>query len=146
MKLCRKCNAKKDDNDFYFKTKGILGVCKDCHKKDVSLNRKAKEEYYKQYDRDRANLPHRVKARKEYQKNNPDVFRKAKKKYLETHPEKYKAVNKVNNYKRFHDIQQPCLICGEEKSQAHHEDYNKPLEIIWLCDKHHKELHKNRKL
>lgn len=136
----------KNEDCFYFKTKGTIGVCKDCHKKDVLLNRETKKEYYRQYDRDRANLPHRVEARKEYQKNNPDVFRKAKKKYLENHPEKKYAVNKLNNHKRFHNIQQPCLICGDEKSQAHHEDYNKPLEVIWLCDKHHKELHKKRKI
>lgn len=38
---------------------------------------------------------------------------------------------------------QPCEICGE-MAQMHHEDYSKPLEIIWLCRKHHLELHKNK--
>lgn len=36
-----------------------------------------------------------------------------------------------------------CEICGEEKVEAHHEDYNKPLEIKWLCVKHHHLLHSN---
>lgn len=36
----------------------------------------------------------------------------------------------------------PCVICGDEKSQGHHEDYSKPLEVIWLCRKHHIERHK----
>lgn len=39
---------------------------------------------------------------------------------------------------------QPCNVCGEIKVQAHHEDYSKPLEIIWLCVKHHIEIHKNK--
>lgn len=34
-----------------------------------------------------------------------------------------------------------CKKCGK-KAHAHHEDYLKPLEIIWLCPKHHKEVHK----
>lgn len=34
-------------------------------------------------------------------------------------------------------ISAPCLICGAEKTQAHHFDYNKPKEIMWLCFKHH---------
>lgn len=35
----------------------------------------------------------------------------------------------------------PCQICGNIKSNAHHEDYSKPLEIIWLCATHHREIH-----
>ena len=34
----------------------------------------------------------------------------------------------------------PCIKCGK-KSEAHHLDYNKPLEVIWLCHKHHMGKH-----
>lgn len=33
-----------------------------------------------------------------------------------------------------------CEIC-KGISQAHHNDYDKPLNVIWLCAKHHKRLH-----
>jgi hypothetical protein len=36
---------------------------------------------------------------------------------------------------------EPCF-CGDPKSHGHHDDYDKPLEVIWLCDKHHRERHK----
>ena len=36
-----------------------------------------------------------------------------------------------------------CCICGATNAQAHHEDYSKPLEIFWLCPKHHKDRHSN---
>lgn len=26
-----------------------------------------------------------------------------------------------------------CLICGSQESEMHHEDYSKPLEVIWVC-------------
>lgn len=35
----------------------------------------------------------------------------------------------------------PCEICGIEKSEAHHSDYSKPLEVIWLCHGHHRRQH-----
>ena len=46
-----------------------------------------------------------------------------------------------------------CETCGETKHfkdgrtgiQAHHCDYNKPLEVMWLCQKCHHEWHKNNK-
>lgn len=35
-----------------------------------------------------------------------------------------------------------CEVCGED-AEMHHPDYSKPLEVIWLCRAHHKELHDN---
>lgn len=34
----------------------------------------------------------------------------------------------------------PCSVCGEIKVEAHHADYDRPLEVVWLCRKHHLEL------
>lgn len=38
-------------------------------------------------------------------------------------------------------IPMPCCVCGSQRSHAHHEDYSKPLEVIWLCHSHHMERH-----
>ena len=35
----------------------------------------------------------------------------------------------------------PCLVCGNKEVLAHHEDYNNPLKVIWLCEEHHKDYH-----
>jgi hypothetical protein len=36
---------------------------------------------------------------------------------------------------------QPCERCGDPKADAHHEDYSKPLDVRWLCRKHHAVRH-----
>ena len=38
-------------------------------------------------------------------------------------------------------VRVPCK-CGEPKSEAHHPDYSKPLEVLWLCRPCHNEEHK----
>lgn len=35
----------------------------------------------------------------------------------------------------------PCQVCGNPKVEAHHDDYDKPLEVMWLCQKHHRARH-----
>jgi len=37
----------------------------------------------------------------------------------------------------------PCEICGCEKSEAHHDDYSRPLDVRWLCRVHHLMHHGN---
>ncbi len=36
---------------------------------------------------------------------------------------------------------QPCVVCGSLKSIAHHEDYDKPLDVVWYCQSHHRLRH-----
>jgi ribosomal protein S27AE len=38
-------------------------------------------------------------------------------------------------------VRQPCEICGDEPADAHHDDYDKPLDVRWLCRKHHMQEH-----
>jgi hypothetical protein len=36
----------------------------------------------------------------------------------------------------------PCDMCGNEDSEKHHPDYNKPLEVRWLCRVCHLDHHR----
>ena len=38
----------------------------------------------------------------------------------------------------------PCEVCGAEKAEAHHPDYERPGLVQWLCRKHHQQLHARR--
>lgn len=39
-------------------------------------------------------------------------------------------------------MRQPCRDCGAEKVQPHHPDYNDPRNVVWLCSRCHRELHR----
>jgi ribosome-binding protein aMBF1 (putative translation factor) len=41
-------------------------------------------------------------------------------------------------------VPEPCEVCGTETVEAHHDDYDKPLEVRWLCRRHHSEVHRAR--
>jgi hypothetical protein len=36
---------------------------------------------------------------------------------------------------------EPCEVCGDANTQAHHDDYSRPLAVRWLCTTHHGALH-----
>lgn len=40
-----------------------------------------------------------------------------------------------------HPIRRPCESCGADRADRHHEDYDKPLDIIWLCRRCHIKRH-----
>lgn len=39
-------------------------------------------------------------------------------------------------------FRKPCDDCGNVKSEAHHPDYSKPLEVDWLCRRCHMKRHR----
>lgn len=150
MKTCFKCKETKSLNDFYKHNRmsdGHVNKCKECNKKDNNNNRKEKIDYYLEYDRKRANLPHRVEARYEYSKTKRgiEVGNKAKIKWGEKNPIKKGASELVVKAVRDGRLQKPseCSECGKTgRIHGHHDDYAYPLTVRWLCAKCHREWHK----
>lgn len=107
---------------------GHLNTCKTCKKEYATKHRNDNIERIREYDRKRGSRQDATWC--------PE--------YRRRFPKKYRAHNMVNNYKRDGKIEEgPCEVCGHtEKVTAHHDDYDKPLEIRWLCYPHHAEWHK----
>ena len=138
---CKKCEAEKEVTEFYNKDK----TCKECRKSAVRANRMAKSDYYREYEKKRANNPERVAARKAYSKTDigKAAHRRATKKWIESNTIK-RAVHILtgNAIRDGVLIKRKCEVCQAKKVNAHHDDYAKPLDVRWLCDRHHKDWHK----
>lgn len=62
--------------------------------------------------------------------------------WVVANPEKVRAHWKVKDaLKRGILERRPCERCGSKTSQAHHEDYSKPLDVMWLCRGCHSQRH-----
>ena len=138
--LCKTCHTDKPSECFYPSNKTR---CRECVIASVKENRLAKIDYYRAYDRMRGSMPHRVAARDEYAKTEQGKAallraRLASKARLS---DRVAARNMVNNAVRDGRLRPlPCWVCGE-KAQAHHPDYSSPLDVVWLCQPHHKQTH-----
>lgn len=133
-KKCFKCRITKPLSEFYrhrAMADGHLGKCKDCTKADASTRRKNNLESVRAYDRERNRLPHRrlltTKSTKEVRKRVTG--------YNAAHCAVQRAVQKGVIKKK------PCEMCGSIMSVAHHDDYARPLDVMWLCQVHHKSRH-----
>lgn len=148
MKTCFKCQRCLPRDQFYRHAAmgdGLLGKCKDCTKADIARRAVVKREELLAYDRQRAMLPHRVAGRKEYSQTEQGrrAHAKALRRSGERYPEKRHARITFGNAVRDGKIvRKPCEVCGDHKSEGHHPDYSKPLEVRWLCNKHHRDQHR----
>lgn len=132
---CRVCGEIKPTGMFYagqLRKTELIGECKDCTRARVRL-RAANSPKVAEYEKARRSDPLRKSRHndrtKQWRLDNP-LARKA-----------HIAVGVAVRARKLE--RQPCLFCGAEKVNAHHRDYTKPLEVIWLCARCHVRLHVN---
>lgn len=137
-KKCFKCQTIKSLFDFYkhsMMLDGYLNKCKECTKKDVAKHRANNLEKVRAYDRERGKRPERIKLATEICK----AWRAEDKRRQKAHSAVFSAI------KRGDLVRMSCVRCGTEKTEAHHEDYDKPLDVVWLCSPCHKQRHQEIK-
>lgn len=134
-KKCFKCNYPKPLSEFYKHSgmaDGYLNKCKVCAKNDANKHRLDNIEKIREYDRQRGKLPERIKSTILATKK----WRHEDKKRASAHNKVFRAIQKGLL------IPKSCEKCNSEKTIAHHEDYDKPLEVVWLCQPCHKQRHR----
>lgn len=134
VKVCKECGLEKELEHFYNSNNkdGKRGKCILCFKKQNNKWNKLNKYWLKVRDWEKNN-------RERYLKNHLIASKKHEIKYPLEIAARRKAISAVYSGILKREV---CIKCGDTKVQAHHEDYNKPLDVVWLCSKHHHELHK----
>ena len=114
--LCKKCSCYKFPIEFFRSKRpcALSSACKECHYEGV----------------------------KNWRDRNKEKMVSYALKWNRLHPDAHEAHRLVKNALKNKSLErQPCEKCDSVESQAHHDDYSKPLEVKWLCPKHHVQHH-----
>lgn len=133
-KICHSCRAERPIGDFYthkMMRDGTLNHCKDCVRARVKAE--AKSPRGRLRDKLRQQKPERKAWVRQFSRKQNQKF-----------AQKRKARAKFWGEFRKGTIEKlPCRDCGTTSLvEAHHPDYTKPYEVVWLCSLHHKAEHR----
>jgi hypothetical protein len=150
-KECKICKTIKLLQDFGKSKTGKYGYDAQCKKCRYARTGRAhflknKEKCYENAKKWHANNREHIneKARERYLQDKTPIIKRDRK-----HAEKRKAQHLVQTHVRRGKIIKPsiCSICNCESKriEGHHADYSKPLEVIWVCNQCHHNIHKSLK-
>jgi len=125
-KRCGTCGEVKPSPEFNKRAAsgdGLAACCKKCQRV---------------YDVARRDNVKRKAQRKQNYEENRGRHTTYTQKWRARNPEKYRAHNILYAAVRDGKLAKGvCEECGTAQVEAHHDDYTKPLEVRWLCAKHH---------
>ena len=139
MKRCSACGEVKPVGEFAFKDRksgARQNRCRSCFS----------EYNAERYRKNREKIKAHVSA---YRKTNPEACFETRKRMFEKKPTIYNARRLYESAIQCGVLIKPrsCQVCGgkTKRIEGHHEDYSKPLDVIWCCPKCHDGLDMTRR-
>ncbi len=137
-KICTSCGVKKSNSSYGKRSAskdGLSASCKIC----LSFRDEVKYERNKAERIRRSNLFHKTEAGKKSAKASV-------KKWVEKNVDR-KAAHLALRLAVKKGLVMPWPVCAIPECScipvAHHPDYSRPLDVVWLCDQHHKDIHRS---
>jgi len=130
-KNCTSCGINKSREDFHKSGESIKSQCKECCCLKKRIKYRDNAEHYRAIQRKYDSLHKKPPGHgKEWVANNKE---KVNAKHMV-----FRSVKKGEIVKSL-----ICAGCGESKRlDGHHQDYSKPLDVVWLCRPCHMFTHK----
>jgi hypothetical protein len=148
MRTCKRCWLDKAHSEFKKRGGKRSGEwdpwCKTCHVSYTAAWRlrnkaKVKAQRWGYLDRERARIR---KVKRAYYERNKEKYRKWAREVRARNPMRTKAHKAVAvAIKNGSLVRLPCARCGSPRADAHHPDYAKPLDVIWVCRICHERLY-----
>ena len=145
---CKGCGKSKIDGAVFGPHKasknGLRSRCNECRRKKYQENRELilkKAKIYYQENKNEIKEKHKkyfnTKAGKE-------ARLRGQRKQRVNYPHKVRAQSQINNELKMGRIIRPtiCSLCGCDCTpDGHHWDYDKPLDVVWVCRQCHCDIH-----
>lgn len=138
---CVTCDQFFPASGFYANKRSPIGIkseCRSCHSKTSVRTRDPNAAC----DRNREHM-RRARVR------NPEKFRVRERARTVRKSDRTEARQQLNNAVRRGEIEKPdmCSDCGKPGMvTGHHEDYGRPLDVVWLCWECHGVRHRGKRL
>jgi hypothetical protein len=162
IKKCSKCKVEKDINEYYrnnTKPSGYQDTCKDCKRAyakayiarpEIAEKIRLQHKAYYAVPENKLRLNTRAKERQktvegaEYRREYQRTYRQSPEYHLRD-----RAYHKLRAAVKSGKIYKPdiCSICNTRTEiEGHHEDHTQALEVMWVCEKCHFDIHHPNRL
>lgn len=148
-KRCSQCGELRPLVHFYNDKRakdGKRAACKDCQNQTIKAWKHSHPEEIKAAARRtrQRSIEQQRSIKRASKKRHWESYIEYQRRARRSRPEKLRAYNLVQRAVRAGKLKRPstCQNCSAiVRVHAHHEDYGKPLEVIWLCQQCHKLAH-----
>lgn len=151
MKKCKRCGSVKRLAEFYAQADGRQGRRPEC----ITCTTAAQAAYRK---RERTAIRDRQRESRKATATRDRAIANARYADAPEYRERVKANARATYHRAKHKrlarnavtaairegvlIPEGCLFCDDPKVHGHHHDYSKPLDVTWLCPRHHGLAHR----
>ena len=147
VRVCKKCGVEKPIEAYYKHAISVGGRqtrCIQCiAERDKERRAEAQAGRPANWKKKSKDPEHRKAINKAWLAKHPGFAVQNQRRWYDRHKDRESVKGKFAYAVRVGKVKrEPCFVCGDENAHGHHADYDHPLQVVWLCGPHHREVHR----